>query len=165
MIVCKPMPDEVKEYILKYFSYHDGVIRRADRRGGTGSLDKDGYLILKIKGKQYKAHRIAWLLCKGDYPTEEIDHIDRNRTNNRIENLRLSNRFEQVDNSTIQPNKDTGVVGIYIDRCTKGLKKKYTYRVGKKTYRAYTLEQAKEEKNARKTMYRAEHIESAKGAV
>ena len=62
---------ELKKYILKHFSYKDGVISRDDRKNSYGSLDKDGYLIIKVKGKQFKAHRIAWLLVYGDFPKNE----------------------------------------------------------------------------------------------
>ena len=135
--------EEIKKYILDNFQYHeDGTITRTDRKNSNGSIDKDGYLILKVKTKQFKAHRIAWLLCHGDFPRTELDHINRNRTDNRIENLRECTRQEQLLNRDIEPNKETGVVGIYIDR-TKGLKKKYAFHHKGKTYRFYSLEDAR----------------------
>lgn len=137
---------ELKQYILDNFSYVEGKLNRTDRKGGLGSLDKDGYLIIKVKGVQFKAHHIVWLLCNGDFPKSEIDHINRNRTDNRIENLRESNRTEQCRNHGRLPNKDTGVVGIYLDNTTKGLKKKYTFHLLGKSYRFYTLEEAIKEK-------------------
>lgn len=133
---------EYKAYILKHFSYNDGIITRNDRKGGSGSIDHYGYLIIKIKGRQFKAHRIAWLLKYGDFPKSELDHINRNKLDNRVENLRESNREEQARNKNYAPNPKTGVVGVYIDECTKGLKKKYTTRVKGKVYRFYTLTEA-----------------------
>lgn len=50
--------------------------------------DSDGYLRAKLAGKQYKAHRLAWYLYYGVWPTYEIDHINRLRDDNRIKNLR-----------------------------------------------------------------------------
>jgi hypothetical protein len=131
-----------EQYILEHFHYSDGTLTRDDRNGGTGSIDKDGYLIIKVKGKQFKAHRIVWLLHHGIFPKREIDHINRNKLDNRIDNLRESNRQEQVENRDYQPNPDTGVVGVYEDKCTKGLKKKYTTRIKHKTYRFYTVQDA-----------------------
>src|SRR5699024_683271 len=120
------MSDDVLiEYIKDYFVYNsDGTITRLDRKNSNGSYDKDGYLILKIKGKQYKAHRIIYAMHHGVMPNKEIDHINRIRDDNRIENLRLVDRKTNVRNSLLKPNKNTGVVGVYIDK-TKGLKKKY----------------------------------------
>lgn len=133
---------ELEDYIKKYFKYSDGKIIRTDRKNSTGSYDKNGYLILKIKGKQFKAHRVVWFLCNGYFPKEEIDHINRVRDDNRIENLRLSNRKEQAANTTKKVNPDTGVVGIYLDKTTRGLLAKYTFRFGTKSYRFRKLEDA-----------------------
>ena len=73
------------------FSYdsNTGVITSLTRKNSNGSIDKDGYLIIKFKGIQYKAHRIAWVLYYGRFPKDNIDHINNDRTDNRINNLRL----------------------------------------------------------------------------
>lgn len=126
----------LKSYILKHFTYQNGKLLRNDRKSGTGSLDKDGYLIIKVKGKQFKAHHIVWLLVYGDFPNQEIDHINRNKTDNRIENLRLSNRKQQNFNS-----KNHLGHGVYFDK-TKGLKKNYAFKFEDKTYRFYTEDEA-----------------------
>lgn len=131
---------EVIDYIRQNFIYHaDGTFERKDRRNSTGSIDKDGYLIIKIKTKQYKAHRLVYAYFNGRFPDEEIDHINRVRTDNRIENLRTATRIENVRNTKVKPNKETGVVGVHI---TKGTNKKYTTRLGNRTYRFYSLNDA-----------------------
>lgn len=135
--------DNLKKYILNNFKYDNGNLIRFDRKNSNGCLDKDGYLIIKVKGKQFKAHRIIWLLNYGDFPKGEIDHINRNKLDNRIENLRESNRKEQNNNKEKKINPETREYGIYIDK-TRGLKKKYATKVNKKTYRFYTIEEAKE---------------------
>ena len=48
----------------------------------------NGYVSIRIQGKAYLAHRLAWLITYGKMPKKDIDHIDRNRQNNRIDNLR-----------------------------------------------------------------------------
>lgn len=136
------MEKEIEEHIKKYFRYENGIIFRSDRKNSNGSYDKDGYIIYKVKGKQIKAHRLVWFLCNGYFPKEEIDHINRIRNDNRIENLRLSDRKQQNENTTREPNKDTGVVGIYLDKCTKGLLAKYTFRFNGITYRFKELKDA-----------------------
>lgn len=140
----KPIGDDVLEYIRSHFSYNHstGIISRNDRANSNGSYDKDGYLILKIKKKQYKAHRVAWFLYYGVFPTKEIDHINRNRSDNRIVNLREVFREGNLLNTTRKPNPKTGVIGVYYDTCTNGLKKRFTTRYGGSTFRFMTLEEA-----------------------
>lgn len=47
---------------------------------------------LRVEGKNYKAHRLAWLYAYGEWPAKELDHVDGDATNNRINNLRLATR-------------------------------------------------------------------------
>ena len=54
----------------------------------AGSLDKAGYLCIRVHGKTYKAHRLAWLYVHGNMPAGEVDHINGVKADNRIENLR-----------------------------------------------------------------------------
>lgn len=129
---------DYKNYILQNFIYENGKLIRTDRKNSNGSLDKDGYLIIKVKGKQFKAHRIVWLLNYGEFPNTELDHINRNKLDNRIENLREADRSLNNRNKDIieKPNKESGLPGIYIDHL-KGLKKKYAFKFNGKTYRFY----------------------------
>lgn len=122
---------------VKHIDYNPdtGEIRRIDRKGGGGSIDAYGYLIIKIKGRQWKAHRLAWAKYYGVPPAKIIDHIDGNKTNNRIANLRDVEQGVNVRNTKRDPNPITGVVGVYLDRSTNGLLAKYTTRFNGKTYR------------------------------
>ena len=117
---------KVEDYIKSFFSYDKdtGVLTRLDRKNSIGSLDAYGYLVIKVKGKQYKAHRLAWFLHYGEFPKHNIDHINHIRTDNRIINLRDVTQAENNRNNTKKINKDTGVFGVCLDK-TKGLKKKY----------------------------------------
>lgn len=87
-------------------------------RGGTaragsvaGSLNK-GYLLITIDGKRYRAHRLAWLYVHGCMP-KEIDHINGNRSDNRIINLRNVTRSENSKNHCVPSNNKSGVMGVY----------------------------------------------------
>lgn len=129
---------------IKYFFLIDentGKITRTDRPNSNGSLDKDGYLIIKIKTKQFKAHRLAWFLYYDEWPNGEIDHINRIRTDNSKSNLRVTDRIGNVSNTKRNPNKETNHIGIYIDK-TKNLRKRYATKYNKKTYRFLTLTEA-----------------------
>lgn len=127
----------------KHISYdpNTGVITRIDRKNGSGSIDAYGYLIIKIKGKQYKAHRLAWLMYYGRFPDQVIDHINGNKLDNRICNLRdVSQSFNAIEGSKrLPPNKETGFKGIHIDKTTLGLKAKFCTRINNKTYRFRNL--------------------------
>lgn len=60
--------------------------------------NEQGYLQSHWKGKRLKCHRVVWLLHKGEWPKGEIDHINRNRADNRIENLRDVSRHVNAAN-------------------------------------------------------------------
>lgn len=64
----------------------------------AGTLRRDGYRSIFIDGKSFLAHRVAWLLAHGAWPDGDIDHIDGNRQNNRIENLRDVSRRTNLQN-------------------------------------------------------------------
>jgi hypothetical protein len=54
----------------------------------AGWSNDDGYVYLTIRGTKYQAHRVAWFYSHGTWPVYEIDHKDRVRNNNKLDNLR-----------------------------------------------------------------------------
>jgi len=72
---------------------------------------KTKYITIKIHGKAYKAHRLAFLIMTGVLP-EEVDHIDHDGTNNKWSNLRGSNRKDNSKNLPKQKSNKTGVIGV-----------------------------------------------------
>ena len=77
----------------------------------AGTKDKDGYIVINLRGKQRKAHHLVWLYHYG-YMPKMIDHINRNKSDNRIENLRLTNKSLNAFNSKIQSNNTSGCKGV-----------------------------------------------------
>lgn len=65
-----------------------GGNRRTAANQPAGGIDGKGYVRIGIDGGQYRAHRLAWLYVHGVWPKSQIDHINRNRRDNRICNLR-----------------------------------------------------------------------------
>ena len=71
-----------------------------------------GYKVIGIDGKTYRAHRIIWLWNYGYLPENGLDHIDRNKENNRLDNLReVSKRCNSINSCTNKNNK-SGVRGV-----------------------------------------------------
>lgn len=101
------------------------------------SKTSDGYLAVCLKGKQYKAHRVAWFLYHGEWPEDQIDHINRVKTDNRIDNLRCVSHQEN------QMNKTKGKSGEHYITKYKGRWQVRTPRGGFVGY-ADTLTEARE---------------------
>lgn len=76
------------------------------------SLDTSGYFQIQILGKRYLHHRLAFLYMTGEFPPEEVDHINGIRTDNRWENLRLVSRLENRKNVRILDSNTSGHVGV-----------------------------------------------------
>lgn len=78
----------------------------------AGSIGQKGYVIIGLKSKGYKAHRIAWCLVKGSWPAQEIDHINGDRADNRLANLRSVSRAKNQRNQKMPSTNTSGVVGV-----------------------------------------------------
>jgi hypothetical protein len=79
----------------------------------AGNLMQNGYRKLKFCGKQYLVHRVAWLLTHGSWPVGDIDHIDGNPTNNKLENLRDVSHSTNLQNRKSATSKNkTGFLGV-----------------------------------------------------
>lgn len=66
------------------------------------------------KSTTMSAHRVAWAIHYGEHPTGQIDHINGNRTDNRISNLRDVMNIENARNSAMSGRNKSGVCGVYI---------------------------------------------------
>lgn len=95
-----------------------GHYRRTDKAGrAAGALRKDGYLQLQIFGKKYLAHRVCWLIGTGVWPSGQIDHKNRVRTDNRLANLRDVPQTNNQHNRGLNTNNTTGVPGVAPHAC------------------------------------------------
>jgi len=79
----------------------------------AGTIRPDGYTRLRVKGRLHYAHRLAWLAYYGFNTQLEIDHIDQNRLNNSIVNLRQVTRQDNQKNKCINVKNRSGVLGVH----------------------------------------------------
>ncbi len=93
-----------------------GKGRKVGKR--PGRISKYGYHEIKLSGKIYFAHKLAWLYVHGHYPQhpqEQIDHVNRDRSDNRIENLRLVKQGENDKNRSRYKNAKGPLTGVHWD--------------------------------------------------
>lgn len=82
----------------------------------AGHKNKNGYVKINIKGTLYYAHRLAFLYMTGKYPSEDVDHIDGDKHNNRWSNLRSATRSQNICNRGPTSKNSTGFKGVTFDK-------------------------------------------------
>jgi hypothetical protein len=87
---------------------------RAVRGKALGTVRQDGYVSIFIDGRWYRAHRLAWLYVYGEWPKGWLDHIDRNRANNAIDNLREATPSLNSFNAGLRKDNKSGHRGIEV---------------------------------------------------
>ena len=117
-----------QEILRERFDYKDGQliykepacknkIKAGDVVGGFG---RDGYSRVMINYKRYPLHRLIWIYHNGDIPDGiKIDHINRLREDNCIDNLRLATRSQNQHNRSKSKNNSSGFKGVYWDKKLK----------------------------------------------
>ena len=118
---------ELKEYFLYNEQTGNLVwIKKTDARANKCKLGNDlgslhnGYIRTKINGTHYLCHRLIWMFHYGEFPNYDIDHIDGNKANNLLSNLRLCNKSENLCNRGKNSNNTSGFKGVsYVQRLNK----------------------------------------------
>ncbi|EMM2094604.1 MULTISPECIES: HNH endonuclease [Enterobacteriaceae] len=104
---------EILEYSPESGVFIWKVCRGTTKAGDiAGSIKVRGYLDIKINKKLYKAHRLAWFYMYGVWPANLIDHINGNRSDNRLCNLREATHKENCRNQRMYKNNKSGVKGV-----------------------------------------------------
>ena len=119
-----PLPPLSLLHKLLEYNPDTGVFTWMVERGGrtarvgspAGSTDKRGYKSIRINRRIYYAHRLAWLYVTGENPSLQIDHINGNRSNNRMSNLREATSAENNYNVSIPERNTSGIKGVSWDK-------------------------------------------------
>lgn len=110
-----------RQFLHELFEYRDGhLFWKVDRRnnkikGTQASRPKksNGYQEVTINKKKYYSHRLIFMMFNGYWP-EQIDHIDGNRSNNLVSNLREANNAQNNRNTKLRVSNTSGFKGVYL---------------------------------------------------
>lgn len=115
-------PAPTREQLAELLSYDDETGVFTWRRHGVnalragavaGRVNRQGYVVIKVSQRQYRAHRLAWFMVYGTWPAGQIDHINGQRADNRIANLRDVSRSVNCQNQRkAMSSNTTGLLGV-----------------------------------------------------
>ena len=142
------------------------IVSRGTIRKGSiaGSKRDDGYLRVCLFKRNYFAHRVAWGLHYGEWPQNVIDHIDGDRENNKIYNLRDVTVSENGQNRrTPASNSTTGYLGVCFDKKFGKFKAAIKYNGRNKSLGHFeTAQEAAEKYKSAKLIYHITQTADAK---
>jgi len=112
--------EEIKK-VLDYnpdtgvFTWKVDIAKNVKKDSVAGCKDKDGYIVISINRKQYRAHRIAYMFVHGKLENQ-IDHVNRVKSDNRIINLRECTHTQNHHNVTVRSDNKLGIKGVCFKR-------------------------------------------------
>jgi hypothetical protein len=133
---------------------------RHDRhKAGKVAGTKGIYWHMHVDGKRFVGHRLAWMYVYGEPPKEDLDHINQNKLDNRIENLREATRRQNMQNVTLHKHNSSGFKGV----AWHSLRKKwraYIFNGYKQTHLGLfeTLDQAVQARKAAESQYHTHRL-------
>jgi len=113
--------EKLYSYLRQYIDYNpltglfiwvDKPNKKVKLGSIVGTLHQTGYIRIKLQGKVYPAHRLAWFYTYGSFPENFIDHINGIRTDNRLSNLRKATQKENQYNAPLRVDNTSGIKGV-----------------------------------------------------
>jgi len=89
----------------------------AGQRAGCDN-GPNGYRVLKVAGRVYLEHRLAWFYVTGEWPERDVDHVNGNRKENSFLNLRPATRKQNLENQKLRIDNTSGHRGVTLDKRT-----------------------------------------------
>lgn len=93
------------------FTWKERLSNRV-KAGDVAGTIKSGYVFIGIDTNIYRAHRLVWLYVRGKFPPNEIDHINHDKSDNRVNNLSLATHKENGRNQSLNKTNTSGVMGV-----------------------------------------------------
>jgi len=109
------------------------IQQRAKYLGKPAGYRSHGYVIVMVDGKNYRAHQLAWLLSFGAWPEGSLDHINCNRADNRLVNIRQATPSQNGHNRCAPRNNTSGMKGASFSKSNKAWQAQIGFR-GVKTH-------------------------------
>lgn len=104
---------------LEYNSQTGAFVWKVNKKGhvkcgdNAGSIHTRGYVTIVLNGKCYLAHRLALIISGVDLKQiDQVDHINGNRSDNRLSNLRIANHAQNCQNSKLRKDNQSGIKGV-----------------------------------------------------
>jgi len=122
---------EILDYDAKsgQFTWRKITSNRVRVGGVAGVKAANGYIYIAVDNYKLLAHRLVWLYVYGEWPKDQIDHINRNRSDNRLANLRLASMSDNACNGTLRNTNTSGFRGVSLDK--RKTKKKWLAQIVK----------------------------------
>lgn len=125
-----------------HYTPETGIFIRIGHSAGRAILgeaagfvdDTTGYRRIGVKGKQYYAHRLAWLYMTGEWPKEQIDHRDLDKDNNRWDNLREATHLQNNFNHGLRKDNESRLKGVRLQKQCKSQRWAARIRIQKVEY-------------------------------
>lgn len=103
-----------QERLKELFTYcqESGKLKRLKNKRVACTMQTAGYIQVHVDKKLYLAQRLIFLYMNGEWPNGDVDHINHNRSDNRLSNLRIVSRSVNLRNARLSSRNSSGKIGV-----------------------------------------------------